>query len=278
MLKQKDLIEGEDWDCLVILDACRYDYFEKVYGDYLDGDLQKVRSIASDTPDWLTGTFKDENYNNVVYVSANPFINSKDVEFVEGFNGSEIFYKVFDAWDWKFNLNYMTVLPENMGKATRLAKAKYPDKRIITHFMQPHWPYVTREPFQEAFPGPLTQAWEEEKNKGPLDRVGDFFEKLGETILGELRMRRIKDSLNLRRPDPEELMAQKYGNDFLHEAYEENLRSALGEVVKITERIPGQVMVTSDHGEFLGEDGIYSHHSWSDSPILREVPWLEVRV
>lgn len=276
-MKQKNLIKGKDWDCLVLLDACRYDYFEKVYQDYLSGELKKVTSIASDTPGWLLGTFKDsENYKDTVYVSANPFINSKGVEFVENFRASDLFYKVFDVWDWKFNFNYMTILPEDMGKATRLAKARYPSKKIIAHFMQPHWPYVTKEPFQEAFPGPLARAWEAEKNKSIIDEMGGVFEKIAEKLLGNLRVRKMKDSLNLRNPEPEELFARKYGVDFLREAYEENLCLVLEEVKKTIERIPGDVVVTSDHGEFLGENGLYSHQSWSDSPILRKIPWLEV--
>jgi len=33
--------------------------------------------------------------------------------------------------------------------------------------------------------------------------------------------------------------------------------------------------VTSDHGELLGEDGLYAH-SRINHPELREVPWLVV--
>ncbi len=35
-MKEQDIIE-EDWDNLIILDACRYDFFERVYKDYLAG-------------------------------------------------------------------------------------------------------------------------------------------------------------------------------------------------------------------------------------------------
>lgn len=56
MQKQKNLINERDWDCLVILDACRYDYFEKVYEDYLSGDLRKVLSSGSCTEEWLNKT------------------------------------------------------------------------------------------------------------------------------------------------------------------------------------------------------------------------------
>ncbi len=276
MMNQKDLIRNGDWDCLIILDACRYDYFEKVYDDYLDGELTKVQSIASDTPGWLCGTFGDgESLDDVVYLSANPFINSDGIEMAEGFIATECFQKIIDVWDWKFDLEYMTVFPEDMSKATRLARAKYPSKRIISHFMQPHWPYLSEEPFKEAFPGPLTRAWEKEKNKNIFDWFGEKIESLSEKVLGELRTRRIKTKLGTREPEPEELFAKKHGKEKLREAYEENLRLALKEVAKVVESLPGKIIVTADHGEFLGERDLYSHLSWSEDLILREVPWLE---
>ena len=70
-------IWGTKWKYLIILDACRYDYFEKVYRDYLEeGVLERVFSPASGTLQWLTLTFRGY-YRDIVYVSANPYVNSK---------------------------------------------------------------------------------------------------------------------------------------------------------------------------------------------------------
>lgn len=30
-MNQKELIRSQEWDCLIILDACRYDFFERIY-------------------------------------------------------------------------------------------------------------------------------------------------------------------------------------------------------------------------------------------------------
>jgi len=73
---QKVSIMDEEWDYLIVLDACRYDYFSKLVGTYLQGKLEKVYSPASCTLEWCKKSFK-EYYNDVVYVSANPYINSK---------------------------------------------------------------------------------------------------------------------------------------------------------------------------------------------------------
>lgn len=278
-MNQKDLIRSQEWDCLIILDACRYDFFERVYKDYLDGKLIKAHSPGSDTLEWLCGTFMDEEtFEDVVYLSANPFVSSQGFQFIEDFDATEYFYKVINVWNWKFDLEFLTVLPEDMGKATRLARAKYPKKPIISHFIQPHWPYPSGESFKEIFTGPLAWGWIGEENKDILHRFGGFLENLFEKVFGELKTRRFKEKLNLRQSKPEEIFAEKYGKKKLRETYEKNLRLALKEVVKVVERLPEKVIVTADHGEFLGERDLYSHPPWSDDPILREVPWLEAKI
>ncbi|MHA1832385.1 MAG: hypothetical protein ACTSV7_00200 [Candidatus Baldrarchaeia archaeon] len=39
----------EDRDFLIILDACRFDYFSEVYGDFFDGKLEKIISAGCST-------------------------------------------------------------------------------------------------------------------------------------------------------------------------------------------------------------------------------------
>ena len=97
MKSQKELIYERDWNVLMILDACRFDYFESLYGGYLEGRLKKVKSEGSSTQPWLRKTF-DRPMKEVVYVSGNPYCNSKGIDFI-GFNGLEYFYKVLDCWE-----------------------------------------------------------------------------------------------------------------------------------------------------------------------------------
>ena len=65
-----------DWDVLIILDACRHDYFAEAYGDFFRGKLEQRISLGSSTPEWRIKTFK-KTYNDIVYISANPYINSR---------------------------------------------------------------------------------------------------------------------------------------------------------------------------------------------------------
>ena len=49
----------ENWDYLIILDACRYDYFKKYYNKYLTGGiLEKAISPATWTLEWAEKNFK----------------------------------------------------------------------------------------------------------------------------------------------------------------------------------------------------------------------------
>lgn len=87
--KQKNLIYDRNWDVLIILDACRYDYFEKVYDDFFEGDLKKVRSeclsdpfwkdLRGRTATWLKNTFTEE-MKDLVYVSRTPHVNPMGVD------------------------------------------------------------------------------------------------------------------------------------------------------------------------------------------------------
>jgi len=50
----------------------------------------------------------------------------------------------------------------------------------------------------------------------------------------------------------------------------------LKEAAVLVESLPGRVVITSDHGERLGEWGSYNHRAGSSSRYLRQVPWLVI--
>lgn len=109
-MNQKKLIQTRDWDYLIILDACRYDYFEKIYDDYLNGKLQKVTSPGSNTFSWIVKTFRGSDFSSTIYISGNPHLNSltpseapsfMDSPPVERFNACKNFFKIVDVWHWR---------------------------------------------------------------------------------------------------------------------------------------------------------------------------------
>jgi len=127
----------EDWDNLIILDACRYD-------DFIDhtrfDSVQSRRSLGSDSREFTVRNFGGEHHD-IVYVTANPYTASHSGEF------HHIISLLGDGWDEEYN----TVLPGTVASAAREAVSRYSNKRIIAHFMQPHLPAIG--PMRHELPG-----------------------------------------------------------------------------------------------------------------------------
>jgi len=124
----------EQWDNLIILDACRYDVLkEEFIKGKMRGKLEYRISRGADTTTFLLENFGDNKCDDIVYVTANPFVDRllKDK-----------FYKIISVWKYGWSEKYHTVLPEIMYEYTLYAMSKYPNKRLIIHFIQPHYPYI----------------------------------------------------------------------------------------------------------------------------------------
>lgn len=143
-----------DWDNLIVLDACRYDSFEKL--NSFDGELEKFRSKATATPQWLKRNFTDY-YDDVIYVTGNPYAPKLAEDGY--FDAEEHFFKVVHVWDTDWDDELGTVRPDDMNKRVREIKEQHPDKRIIAHYMQPHEPFIG----ETELPGErtcFTDRWE----------------------------------------------------------------------------------------------------------------------
>jgi len=261
----------KDWKILIILDACRYDYFEKTYRDYLDGNLKKVESAGSHTSEWLKRTWDGNFYEDIIYINSNPVVLRTD-----GFNPDEKFFKVINLLgDNYWNEELDTVLPSTVSKQTRMARAKYPRKRIVSHFIQPHAPYLDIG----SLSGRLKKGYREDGNEDPsfTNTVRSMLGSIGVALLGKLEFRKIRRRLGLAVEDDVELAEKMYGDEKLREFYENNIKEVLKEVSKLVGRLPDKnIVVTTDHGELLGEEGYYSHFVKAEHRLLRTVPWLEV--
>jgi hypothetical protein len=136
----------EDWDTLIILDACRYDFFEKLYKDYLlSGKLEKRISQGSGTVEWLKNNFTGKYA--VTYISANPFVNSYGLSLgrlhercKSSWKATEHFSRIIDVWDFGWDENLCTVPPTEVNKAYSSNKD---GNRKIIHYLQPHRPYLS---------------------------------------------------------------------------------------------------------------------------------------
>lgn len=274
---KKQPIYKEDWDYLIVLDACRYDYFERIHKDYLDGDLEKKRSRGSHTTEWLEKTFTKE-IKDVTYISTNPHVNGlgKPIKETSGYNSNwratEVFDEVVDVWadDELWNDNLGTVLPEDVNKA---ALENNSTNRLIIHYIQPHEPYLGLQ--DESYHWQGKERAESNKNNRLKDTILRKVVKPFFHLFSKKTQFKIKKSIGEELSTLQRLVVEGEGEK-LQELYEENLRTVFEAVKDLTEKLDGKIIITSDHGEAFGEDGEWGHSRGVDIPILRTVPWFEV--
>jgi hypothetical protein len=241
----------EDWDNLLILDACRYDMFKKL--NTIDGELEHRRSKGSATWEFSKNNFAGKEFLDTVYVNGNP-----NVSVV----ASETFHELRDVWRTDWNDEYGTVMPETMQQRTIEAANEYPNKRIVAHFMQPHHPFLGPTAARElgdlsgneasrlkALSGNGTTESSDEAST----HIWSRFER-GDTELSTIK-----------------------------EAYYETLDQALPHVERLCSQLQGKTVVTSDHGNLLGEQAHpwipwktqrFAHPDYSTAEALVKVPWL----
>lgn len=67
----------------------------------------------------------------------------------------------------------------------------------------------------------------------------------------------------------------------MYNAYKDNLEYILDDVISLANEIPGKSVISSDHGNMIGEitvlgRKIYEHPAGYRSPELLVVPWAEL--
>ena len=224
-----------DWDNLFILDACRYDLFAA--HDPLEGDLQAVRSKGSDSWEFMEGNFAGRTLHDTVYVTANPHV----YELPE-----DTFHAVENLLETRWDEETGTVLPEAVVEEAIAAHERYPDKRLIVHFMQPHFPFLG--PTGREFPQMSLDM--ENGSDAPNPWFGLLYE----------------DDLEI---------------ETVLTAYRENFDLLVPHLEELLEAVPGKSVVTADHGNLIGERGfpipmrMYGHPRGLHREEVLTVPWLE---
>lgn len=272
----------EQWDYLMILDACRYDYFAGLVQHYISGELERRASPATGTLAWCMKSF-GSYYPNVIYVSGNPYINSKTE--VHGFDAKRHFYRIIDVWKSGWDERLGTVPPGEINRAALSSIQAFPEKRFIIHYLQPHAPYISQNFFLQGFPTPSTvrplagcQGYHRNRHVDRLVRTLGAFLLRAKLIKNTWELRQM---LGLPPVSPMDAVRRKHGVNGLRQAYKENLSIVLAYAAKLSNVILEnhplkKIVITADHGEFLGEDGKYFHSHTVREPILVEVPWFKV--
>jgi hypothetical protein len=240
----------EDWDTLLVLDACRADAFEETIDRDRVEDYRRVSSLGTSSPEWTRENFAGETFGDTVYVSANPWIARE---------APDAFHHVANAWadeevanrtvewdeDRPQNLGVKPQTTVSAGRLNDVAMAThetYPNKRLIVHYFQPHAP-----------------------NVGNPD--------------GSIKDPAAVD-VELRPGEP--LRAGTVSRDAVWEAYTDNLAYVFEHASELAADLGDRIVLTADHGELFGEwlwpvplRG-YAHPSGVRHPALTEVPWATI--
>lgn len=222
---------GDDWDNLLLLDACRYEMLE----DHpFDGTLRKRVSRGSDTFEFLAANCRDTRLDDTVYVSGSPILDwHRDAI-------DHDFHDVVFVWDEEgWDEENRTVMPGDVAKWALKANETYPDKRLFVHFLQPHYPFVGETGVANFDLDDLAFEWDA--------AFHDDFE---------------------------------FSDELLWQAFRENLDVALPHVERLMRALPGRTVVSSDHGQMIGERSRpipsveYGHPPGTYTKQLTTVPWL----
>lgn len=156
--------------------------------------------------------------------------------FSDGIVTKRDFQLLDEVWRYAWDDDLGTIPPDAISDRAITVQREHNPDRMIVHYMQPHWPFV---------PDPLDEGMR-------LEEFGGLHDDSVWTRLrkGEVTKERVWS------------------------AYRKNLEFVLESVEVLLENIESdKVVITSDHGNGMGEHGYYGHARNVPFSYIKEVPW-----
>lgn len=227
-------IYDEDWDVLVVLDGCRADQLDAVRSDYaFVTDSRPTYSVASASEEWMAKNFTPER---AAEMAETVYVTGNP--FSRDFFTDDDFQVLDEVWRYAWDDDQGTIHPEPLTERAIAHYRAHDPERMIVHYMQPHRPFVTHPEIDSGL-------------------EFDFSERSGESTSVWDQLRR-----------------GELSREEVNEAFVDNLRYALDDVQRLLSNIDAEtVVLTADHGNLLGEHGLYDHPIGVPHPLLRKVPW-----
>jgi hypothetical protein len=150
---------------------------------------------------------------------------------------AEWFEELDEVWRYGWDDSIGTIPPAHLSGRVMAHHDREPEHMIV-HYMQPHYPFV---------PDPI----------GDRLRIENFGD-MGTNVWDMLRRGQVT-------------------REAVWSSYRKNLEYVLEDVERLLGALDDEtVVVTADHGNGLGEWGIYGHPLYVQTPELRRVPWIEL--
>lgn len=230
-----DGLRSEDEWLLILYDALRYDTFDHFMGETA---VEKTVSPATGTHAWMERVWPDKY--DVCYVTGSPLVGDHNAST---YNGGEHFGSMVEVWKDNWDSELRTVRPEAVTAAAIDALAGH--KRVMVHYVQPHAPYIGEPRIiggnsgsDDTYPHPAN----DQEDAGVLVPIRNQLDT------GDLTL------------------------ETLRRAYYDNLVQVVEGSNGLIEAADRRTVITSDHGECLGEHTIGHNYNCSH---VRTVPWYE---
>jgi hypothetical protein len=254
-------IMSEDWDNLIILDACRSDVFSEVISGFygVSGGMDYRITKASRSKEFYEKNFDNNEFYDTILVTANPNIEHISDSFFKTVKT----YGLNDRYNESSAKKYMGFWPDIVSEESIRQHNKHHNKKLMIHFMQPHAPFISETAIQE---------YEKIRNQYDVGvkRADLMFENRPEF---ENRFKTVSNHVSswygLRRKG-------YISQHLLEDLYAENIKLVLEYVRDIIDSVDGKTIITSDHGEFLGENGRFGHPQSAGGVEVRQVPWFTI--
>lgn len=250
-----ELIDANNW-CLIVLDACRYDFLKTIFSQYFEGSIDPVWASGSNTFDYLATNWQD-SYSFPYVTAAAPVtptkINFDNNETAQGliFEGEELreMYNGYQPADHLLNIDavWQDNWDENLGVCPpepvtkRAIEESHENSKLVAHYFQPHAPFI-----------------------------GEASETANRDNINSLKGGAVSEGI-WEKVESGEISAKE-----LCTLYKSNVERVLVAAAHLIQETKfDRYVIIGDHGEALGEYNRYTHGmDWH--PYVRTVPWAEV--
>lgn len=223
-----------EWDVLLVLDACRVDLLRSVAGEYpFLGEPDAVGTHWSVASKSSDWLRRTFSSEYEEVIGETAYVTGNPFTAKVPLDVEPAILDEVWRYGWDEELSTIPAPP-----LTDRAISTWRDEdvsRMIVHYMQPHGPFV---------PHPDLGSYGDPDDFG--DGFGDLWAKAGDEI----------------------------STDTIWEAYRDNLRYVLDDVELLVNNVDAeQIVLTADHGNAIGEFGVYGHPQDVLLPSIRRVPW-----
>jgi hypothetical protein len=225
-----------DWDLCIVLDACRWDLMEAVEDEYEWFETtDTIWSVGATSPEWIERTF---NWSDPAEHDGVAYVTWNGWSSKSDCDLSNLAF-VDEVWGYAWDDDRGMMPPSTMSDRTIAAMRREEVDHVIAHYMQPHVPFVESDLTRDVTLDHHLYDGQE------VTKVWD----------------RLKHEPSLR-------------NEIWKE-YKNNLRFVLDDIeAKILTNVDAErAVITSDHGNGMGEFGQYGHSRRQHTKYHHLVPW-----